>query len=334
MRRPQTTWLRKATFQVHLWAGLLLGLYITVVCVSGSAVVFRNDVYEILSNRLKVKPEGRMLLTRGQLAQVLEKAHPGYTLRDVTPGRDDEEASEVTLSRGSDALERLIDPYTGEDRGPAISGWFRLWRRIGDLHGNLLLGSNGLTANAIGGGLTAALSLTGIVIWWPGSRRWRRGLKIQTRAGWKRFNWDLHSALGFWTFAFVFMWGLTGFYFVYPQAFRAAIDYFTPINPPRLAVQAPLRGTPQSLGAIFNQAPRRRRPLTLGGKILRGFSQAHYGNFAGWKVKAVWVLLGLSPVLLYISALLMWWNRVLSPALRRLRSGGAQPLQNVYPIDT
>jgi uncharacterized iron-regulated membrane protein len=326
LRRPQTTWLRKAVFQIHLWAGLSLGLYIAVVCVSGSAVVFRNDIYDVLADKLRVAAEGRPL-TREQLAQVLQASHPGYALRAVRPGRDGQEASEVTLSHiggslGGSQIERLVNPYTGEDRGPAISGWFRLFKWLSNLHGNLLLGSDGMTANAIGGGLTAALCLTGLVIWWPGVNQWRRALTIRAGSGWKRLTWDLHSAVGFWTFALLFMWGLTGCYFVFPQPFRATVDYFTPVNPPR-APQAPgmqpaAPRAPQGSAAFT--LPRRRRPLTLGGKILRSFSLAHYGNFAGWQVKALWVALGLTPVVLYFSALLMWWNRVLRPALRRTKS--------------
>jgi uncharacterized iron-regulated membrane protein len=326
-RMPQRTWLRKAVFQVHLWAGIALGLYIAVVCVSGSAVVFRNDIYEALSDKLKVKVQGEPL-NYGQLSQLLATRYPGYVLRDVKPGRDGEEASEVRLSRNGSQMERLVNPYTGADLGPGIYRWFRLFRWLGDLHGRLLLGSDGMTINAIGGGLTAALAVTGLVIWWPGVGRWRRALIVRGGVGWKRLNFDLHSAVGFWTFALLFMWGMTGFYFVYPQVFRDTVNYFTPVNPPRLPqVQRPPGSPPAS--ATFN-LPRRRRPLTLGGKILRGFSLAHYGNFAGWKTKALWMLLGLTPVLLYFSALVMWWNRVLSPALRRMKYRD----QNVYPIET
>ena len=45
-RRPQQIWLRRALFQLHLWTGIALGLYIFIVSISGSAVVFRNELYE------------------------------------------------------------------------------------------------------------------------------------------------------------------------------------------------------------------------------------------------------------------------------------------------
>jgi uncharacterized iron-regulated membrane protein len=254
-------------FQVHLWAGILLGLYIVVVCVSGSAIVFRNDLYDVFERWTKAGP------THLQ-SQVIAA---GY----------------------------------------ATMRWF------GDLHGRFFLGASGMTANAIGGFLTAALCLTGLVIWWPGIAKWRRGLTIRANVGWKRLTFDLHSAMGFWTFAILFMWGVTGGYFVFPEPFRAAINYFTPIAAP-LAPQQNVKPGSQVAGAVA-PAPlgpltrRPRRPLTLGGRILRDFSYAHYGNFGGWPVKVLWVLLGFAPVVLFGTALLMWWNRVLSPLARRLK---------------
>jgi uncharacterized iron-regulated membrane protein len=385
LRRPQSTWLRRAVFQIHLWSGLVLGLYIVVVCASGSAIVFRNDFYDILLAKLHVTGAGARL-GKTELAQAVARTHPGYQVESIRPGRDSEEASEVTLVSINDNADaknggflrtwnskrRLVDPYTGDDKGPAISQWFRLLVWISDLHGRLLLGNNGMTVNAIGGGLTALVSFTGLVIWWPGMGRVRRAMMVRWRVksprmdrdsdpdsgsragytvGWKRWNYDLHSAVGFWTFALLFVWGVTGFYFVYPQPFRAAIEYFTPIFPPPLpsaqvqsggTSSAPAASSPKGAvagstspsSAMITITPprRRRRPLTLGGKILRDFSYAHYGNFAGWPVQALWVVLGFAPVVLFGSALVMWWNRVLSPARRRwLRSPVEAPLPEGLP---
>ena len=259
--RPKSSWVRKLVFQVHLWSGMLLGLYVVVVCASGSALVFRNDVYDWLE-------------TSG--------SHVSYKA--------------------------------------ALYHWLS-W--LGNLHGSLLMDADGMTANAIGGFLVAALCLTGLVVWWPGFGNWRRAVTIHAKGGWKRLVFDLHGALGFWTFAILLMWGLTGGYFVFPQPFRAAINLITPIDPPSVRQFS----APIAVGAAPDRepastAPRpfpRRRRLTLGGRILRGFSYAHYGNFAGWGVKTLWVILGLAPAVLFSTALLMWLNRVIIPALRRLR---------------
>ncbi|MDG1851280.1 MAG: PepSY domain-containing protein, partial [Gammaproteobacteria bacterium] len=41
VQAPNTTFFRRALFQIHLWLGIALGLYILVISVSGSAVVLR-----------------------------------------------------------------------------------------------------------------------------------------------------------------------------------------------------------------------------------------------------------------------------------------------------
>jgi len=241
LRRPKSTWIRKLVFQLHLWSGILLGFYAVVVCASGSAIVFRNDLYDWL------------------------------------------EAGGKNVSYKA-----------------TLYHWMS-W--LGKLHGSLLMEGSGMTANAIGGFLIAALCLTGIIVWWPGLGNWRRAMTIYTKVGWKRLVFDVHSAVGFWTFAVLLMWGLTGGYFVFPQPFRAVISFFTPITAPAFQ---PGRGLV-------------RRPVTLGTRILRGFSYAHYGNFGGWEIKLLWLILGLAPAVLFTTALVMWYSRVLVPAMRRWR---------------
>ncbi len=42
--RPQALPLRRVLYQVHLWLGITVGLYVVVISVSGSAVVFRREL--------------------------------------------------------------------------------------------------------------------------------------------------------------------------------------------------------------------------------------------------------------------------------------------------
>ena len=44
IRQPQTTRLRKAIFQLHLWTGIGVGLYVLLVSVTGSVLVWRNEL--------------------------------------------------------------------------------------------------------------------------------------------------------------------------------------------------------------------------------------------------------------------------------------------------
>jgi uncharacterized iron-regulated membrane protein len=304
-----------------LWVGLVLGLYAVIVCVSGSAIVFRNELVDYLQAKRKVEIAGTFL-PEASLRVSVEQANPGWHV-DAVRFADPDEVAEVDLSRSDSHKTRLVNPYNAQDHGPSVSTWFKLLRWLGDLHGKLLWEERGLELNGIGGYVFTAVCLTGLLIWWPGVGRVGRALMIKPSAGWRRFNWDLHSALGFWTFALLAMWGLTGAYFVYPQPFRSAIEVFTPINPPRLAQPTAAQSSGKSSPGVSTTPPpvpggrRPRRPPTTGQKILRGFSNAHYGNFGGWPVKVLWMILGCTPLVLLVTALILWWRRVVKPALAR-----------------
>jgi uncharacterized iron-regulated membrane protein len=159
LRQPQRTALRRAVFQVHLWTGIGLGLYIFFLSVTGSVLVYRNELY------VAAMPE------------------------------EPASSAEFASATGIQLVTMLID-----------------------LHDNLLAGETGRAVNGLGAVAALLAALTGLVIWWPGIRRWRRGLTLHRGIGWKRFVWDLHSTIGFWTFAFTAISALSGIYLCFLQA--------------------------------------------------------------------------------------------------------------------
>lgn len=44
LHHPEKLWAHRALFQVHLWLGMFAGLYILVMSLSGSLIVFRNEL--------------------------------------------------------------------------------------------------------------------------------------------------------------------------------------------------------------------------------------------------------------------------------------------------
>jgi hypothetical protein len=142
LQQPQRSGLHNSLFQLHYFIGAMLGAYLTLMSITGSILVFRNE-----------------------------------------------------LSRWH-SLEWLVS-----------------------LHADLFAGSIGRFVNGIGGASLTSLCLTGAIIWWPGVKYWRRSLVVNWRTNFPRINWDLHSAIGFWCFPFVLLWGISGFYFAFPQMF-------------------------------------------------------------------------------------------------------------------
>jgi uncharacterized iron-regulated membrane protein len=281
--RPQQVRLRKWLFTAHLWIGIALGAYIFVVSVSGSAVVFRREFSIWLVPRsVEVVADAR--LTREELHAAVSGRYPEHAiLRLGEPGRPDRPV-QVALEREGMEINRLFDPYTGIDIGDPFPPALRAMEWLVKLHDDLLGGEVGRKVNGIGGMLVMALVLTGAVIWWPGRRRWTRSLLLR-RSGPAppRLAWQLHSVLGFWCFALLFIWAATGVYFAFPQPVESLIDYFD---------------------SDLNDFER------PGEQLLLSLIQLHFGRFGGLGIRVSWAVLGLVPAALFVTGFALWWRRV------------------------
>ena len=287
VRQPKTTGLRRALFQVHLWTGLAFGLYIVVLCVSGSALVFRDELTDAFQTPLPAYEPGRKPLSRAQLTEAAQKAYPGYEVTRVgnrfTRNRP---VIEIWVEREGERQQRLFNPYTGAEVGEALPFGVRAMIWTANLHNELLFGETGKRVNGVGSAFVALIALTGLVIWWPGIQAWRRALWVKWDVRWQRFNFDLHSALGFWFFGLILLWGVSGVYMAFPEPVHTVID----------ATSDP--------EAILGQ-----RPADI---VLRWFVRLHFGRWDGlpW-LSGVWVAMGLVPVIMFITGTVMWWNRVI-----------------------
>ena len=112
--------------------------------------------------------------------------------------------------------------YTGEILGSYAhrSGFFGFFEKV---HFYLFMGRTGMKVNAFFGLALLAMCATGIVIWWPGARAWREGLRVKWRAGRKRVNYDLHRATGLCVVALLGVMAFTGIYFGFPFLVMGAL---------------------------------------------------------------------------------------------------------------
>ncbi len=220
VQRPQSLWIRKAFFQVHLWVGVGIGLYVLAISISGSAIVYRREIIRNASRKIVVVAASGQRMSLDELTQRAQIAYPSYEVDNIRESQGPDQPDDVVLERHNKRIERLFDPYTGADLGDPHSAMDRAIGWLVDLHDNLLAGQNGRLANGIGSCFVTLLAFSGIILWWPGIRNWRRSTTINWSAHFPRINWDLHSALGFWCSIFVLVWGISGVYFCFPILFR------------------------------------------------------------------------------------------------------------------
>ena len=300
LRHPQKTWLRKAVFQVHLWTGIGLGLYIIMISVTGSVLVYRNELNVATARVPIVSKSSAPRLDDAELSAAVARVYPGYQIQRMARARNLDEAVGVWMHRGGDSKVRLFDPRSGADVGPwkpfglAVVDW------IASLHDNLFAGPVGRTVNLFGAIATVLLAMSGLTIWWPGVERWRRSLVLRRGVGWKRFVWDLHGVIGFWSSAFILVFGLSGIYLCAPERIQAFADWLEPL-------------TDANSGGRFVDS------------ALYWLAYSHFGRIQGIGIpcagpgfcdqatKAVWALFGLAPAATFVTGTIMWWNRVLRP---------------------
>src|SRR4029079_659308 len=165
--QPKKTFLRRALFQIHLWTGVAVGVYIVFISITGSAVVFRRDLNQSLLGNIPAKEVAADAkhLSEADLRDAVLRQYPGYTITRVFESRRRLAPTEVTMSREGDCVQRRFNPYTGADMGDAHPRAVAVMEWFTDLHDNLLAGETGRKINAVGGARLCVIRITGRIIW-------------------------------------------------------------------------------------------------------------------------------------------------------------------------
>lgn len=269
---------------MHLWSGIGLSLYILVICASGSAIVFRRELDKTFcptTVTVRVQPHR---LTPAELKAKAHAAYPRFDLNQIEVGtpRAPNLPVEIRLSADGMRLERLFDPYTGADLASAVACEPHFVTALADFHGNLGGGRAGLHVNGLGALAVTLLVLSGLIVWWPGSGHWWRGMTVRTNVAWQRLVRDLHGAMGFWLILLVLLWTITGVYFAFPEPFNALADVLVNAGVSSLAVD----------------------------DAIAWIVRLHFGRAFGQGIEVLWAVVGLLPPVLVVTGVITWWHRV------------------------
>jgi uncharacterized iron-regulated membrane protein len=276
---------------VHIWTGVLVGLYMAAMSLSGGVLVFYPQVHAFLLPHPKSLTPRKTTLSSEELRSAIEQNLPGARINWIWARESPPGVAEVWLEYGGVERRIFVDASTGANLGPVDSAGDSFLNEIKEFHRTLLLRNAGRVLNGVGAFFLVLSSCTGAVIWWPGNSRWRRHLFVRWGTRLRRFNWELHSAVGVWAFPFMWMWGVTGI------AITLDVD----------------RGNQVTASAFGNQ-------------MERWIYAVHFGSFGGTVVRMIWAIVALAPPLLFVTGLIMWRNRI-GARSRRLRS--ASRLQSI-----
>ena len=213
--------LKRVAFLVHLALGLGTGLWLVLVSLSGSLIVFRAEIETALHPELNRVSPGPARAPLQPMLEGARAAFPGATFHTVNLPT---EAGGTVSFWGHDAVGRSFhtyaNPHTGKLLGSDLADdnlteWLYLF------HAQLLGGGLGERINGLGALLWVAVIATGLLLWWPrAGRTWLDGMRVRWSAAAPRRNYDLHRAVGFWAALPLLLVVMTGAYFPFQAPFR------------------------------------------------------------------------------------------------------------------
>lgn len=193
---------RRLLLWLHRWIGVVAGLVILVIGITGGAIVFEQRIQRWVRPDLyppQSTPKDERVPITAALAK-LRAAHPEAHVQGLRLPRDESDA--LVLFTGQQAVH--CDPRTGALLGvkPRQGGWEQTMIK---LHVNLMQGPTGGTIVVVATCITIALALTGLWLWSP-----LRIFTIRRGSGMRRFNLDLHSVAGLYSSVFLLVIAITG----------------------------------------------------------------------------------------------------------------------------
>ena len=260
---------------LHLWLGLVSGIIVFIVSITGCLFVFQQEVSDFkYRSFIHIQPQQTAplsisVLQRNAQAALGKQQHINF----ITAYKDNNRAWEFMAYKFNDTAltyfgnveyyrSAYVNPYTGIITG--IKNYkYDFFTIVKYLHWSLLLKTS--VGQPIVGYSTlifVLLLLTGLVLWWP--KKWnastkQQAFKIKWKASFKRVNYDLHNVPGFYTIIPSVVLGVTGLVFSF--SWVSSLVYVLATGSATQAVQPTFQSAPvavthglQPLDVAYNTA--------------------------------------------------------------------------------
>lgn len=196
-----------------------MGIILSVICFTGATLVFEKEITQWLNPhiyKVSIPEKSAALLTPSELVACLKtQVADSLRLSALQYGGTANEPVMVTFQNVS-RKSLSVNLYTGE-----VNGWtksYPFFQTMRKLHRWLLnpplqkgAYSTGKVIVGISTLLMVVILVSGLVIWWPRSRKaLRNRLQVSCTKGWRRFWYDSHVTLGFYSTLFLLVMALTG----------------------------------------------------------------------------------------------------------------------------
>lgn len=195
----------------HLYLGIFAGGILAFVGLTGSILVFQDEIDRALNPELFEVVAQKQKLSIEAIVPLIKQNNPRLKLGYLSLGdfKNPNEAYSVTLAKSKQQV--FINPYNGAIGGKRIvSGSFI--RVVMDLHRTLFIPTVGKYIVGLAALCLLVLTISGLRLWIP--KKWKQvkaSTTIRFGASAKRQNYDWHNVLGVYSAPVVVILSVTGF---------------------------------------------------------------------------------------------------------------------------
>lgn len=196
---------------LHKWAGLLFGVLLTLICVTGAILSFEKELLPLTihSRYYHASSENAIPLTLQELTEKVTRSAHGRQVKSIT-FPSDSKRNAVVCFVDSPQTEVYVDPFTGTIAGTfTYKGSF--FSTVRELHRFLLIGKAGRIITGTTSLFFVFILVSGVFINIPDTLK---KLASNFRLNWSgnsfRKTFRLHIVLGWYGFVFLLIMALTG----------------------------------------------------------------------------------------------------------------------------
>ena len=218
----------------HTYLGIIAGAIVAFVGVTGSILVFQDEIDRALNKELYEVMAQQERLTFDVLIPLVKKNYPKLQFNYIMAAKGGNPAEAYTVFNFKTDQQYFINPYNGKLSGKRIisSSFIRV---VMELHRTLLIPAIGRYIVGIASLCLMILTISGLRLWLP--KKWKQlkaVLTIKFSGKFKRQNYDWHNVLGFYSSPVIFMLSLTGFCITFSTLVIPLLFVFSGKNPAEL----------------------------------------------------------------------------------------------------
>lgn len=223
MQKSNVSILKKLIGKIHLWGGLVSGIVVFIVSITGCLFVFEQEIREFTQKEYRfVVPENSPKASLSLITLNLAKAFPDKKIEQVRFFSDPSRAviaklvdsKSITKAKKEEAEPQKATYFLHPNSGELISKKdfeHDFMHTVQEIHTSLLLGETGkwiIKANVV---IFLIMLLSGLYMWWPNKKNQRKmAFRLNLKGKTQIINYSIHNVLGFYFLLPLILISLTG----------------------------------------------------------------------------------------------------------------------------